>query len=137
MARVTILHHSDYIHRASGVRFTQTRVGKVYLGVATDVPDAVAREHFSNPDQYRVEGLSPVESPAKSDAPAPSSETSPPPTTDTGKSEVGAGAPPAGTPVESLDYAALKELAGVKGNVSKDILIADLKARGITHAPAK
>lgn len=53
MARVTILTHSEFYHRASGVRFRPMRVGRVVLGVA-DVPDDVAHAHFADRPEFDV-----------------------------------------------------------------------------------
>src|SRR6188472_3564423 len=57
MVRVTLLNASEYLHRASGVRFRPAQVGDVWLGVA-EVDEAVAAEHFaSRPELFRVEEL--------------------------------------------------------------------------------
>ena len=73
MARVTVLTHSEFLHRQSRTLFLPTRVstdaGTVMLGVA-DVDDAVAREWFLNHPSFRVDDLA-NEAPASETTPNP------------------------------------------------------------------
>lgn len=72
MVKVTIVTHNEFLDPRTSIQFHERLsqhpdpevTSKVYLGVADEVPEDVAREHYLHHPSFLVEGLEKLDEPA-------------------------------------------------------------------------